>query len=69
LTPGFAYRRIEQATHDRRTTLHSLPRASGFAVIACETLGEFSHRCAALRGETAMSRDFAVPGDGYALYI
>jgi hypothetical protein len=69
LTPGFAYRRIEQASYDRKITLQSLPRASGFAVVACETLGEFSRRCAALLGATAMGRDFAAPGDGYGLHI
>ena len=69
VTPGFAYRRIEQASYDRKMTLHSLPRANGFAVIACETLGEFSRRCAALLGETAMGRDVPAPSDGYALHI
>jgi hypothetical protein len=69
LTPGFAYRRIEQASYDRKTTLHSLPRTTGFAVVACETLGEFGCRCAALLGETTMSFDRATPGDGYALHI
>jgi hypothetical protein len=69
LTPGFTYRRIEQASYDRKITLQSLPRASGFAIVACETLGEFSRRCAALLGETVMGRDLAAPGDGYALHI
>jgi hypothetical protein len=69
LTPGFAYRRIEQANYDRKITLQSLPRATGFAVVACETLAEFGRRCMVLLGETATGRDFAASGDGYALHI
>jgi hypothetical protein len=69
LTPGFAYRRVEQASYDRKMTLQALCRADGFAAIACETVGEFSRRCAALLGETTMGRDVPAPSDGYALHI
>jgi hypothetical protein len=63
---GFAYRRVEQANYDRKTTLQGLPRAKGFAAIACETLGEFRRRCDALLGAASPRRDFAMPKEGAA---
>jgi hypothetical protein len=69
LSCGFAYRRIEQASYDRRTTLLRLLGADGHAVVACETLGEFSRRCAALHGVPAMCHAVAASSEGFALYI
>jgi hypothetical protein len=65
---GFVYRRIEQVNYDRKATLHGLPRATGFAVVACETLGEFRRRSNALLGAATMRRDFAMAGEGAALH-
>jgi hypothetical protein len=65
---GFVYRRIEQANYDRKATLHGLPRATGFAIVACETLGEFRRRSNALLGAAATRRDFAMAGEGAALH-
>jgi hypothetical protein len=69
LKPGFAYRRVEQASYDRKAMLHGLPRTTGSAVIACETLADFRHRCAGVLSAAATRRDFAEPAEAVARHL
>jgi hypothetical protein len=50
LRTSFAYRCVEQADYDRKTTLRSA--AQGALLIACETIADFQRRCAALLAPT-----------------
>lgn len=42
---GFAYRQVEQAEYDRRTTLLGLHQPAGTAMTACATAAAFADAC------------------------
>jgi hypothetical protein len=44
LRRGFPYRRIEEATYDRKVTLLGAGGQSNLARVGCETLGEFDQQ-------------------------
>jgi hypothetical protein len=67
-TPGFTYRRVEQAKYDRNATMLGLRRASGFVTIACETVDEFRRRSGAMSGTGATQPGFVVRRDGVPLH-
>jgi hypothetical protein len=68
ITPGFTYRRVEQAKYDRNATLLGLHRASGVVTVACETVDEFRRRSGAMSGTGATQPGFVMQRDGVPLH-
>ena len=67
-TPGFTYRRVEQAKYDRNATLLGFRRASGFVTVACETLDEFHRRSRAMSSAEPSQPGFVMQRDAVPLH-